>query len=174
MAKRRTRGRPRKVVLPRKMSKLIKIALADIDKVEQSCQYAIDMSIWHGPETLSSDSGNITKEVCVVCAAGSVMAMTLKADPTEEVNVEDYPKNTHQLSAIDDLRTGDVRSAATELDLWPADEDAKGNTSKKYLAFQDKMRDLSDRTSVTSYEVDPDQFKVDMKALARRLERAGL
>lgn len=87
--------------LPDKPSKLLMMALADLEKVEADPRYEVDMNTWHEP------NGK-----CRVCLAGSVMACTLGA-PIDECLFYDSINDdaTPKLYALNMLRCGRVLSA---------------------------------------------------------------
>lgn len=63
---------------PDKLSDLIRLALGDLRKCEESPNYRINMIYWHL---------NIPDESrCIVCLAGSVMAQTLQFQTSETFN----------------------------------------------------------------------------------------
>jgi len=139
--------KPKKpIILPRKMSKLIRIALRDLEKAEKSRSYIVDMGTWHLP----------VDNKCYVCLAGSAMAFSLNVKKNEFHTPSDLAGNAEQLSAIDWLREGDVSFAAGDLDL----------------RVTNKMRKMN--RSVAQYYEDPKQFKRDMRKLARDLAAEGL
>ncbi len=132
----------------KKMSRLIKIALADLAKVERSKKYVVDMDAWHGPV----DDGDEVR--CAVCFAGSVMAKSLKENLTRSFDPTNFI-SSRQLYALNYLRHGYTRSAACELGV---DMDK----AAPYIRY------------ITPYEDSPTQFKKDMRKLAKDLEEAGL
>ena len=135
------------VKLPRKMSALITLALADLVKCERSEKYAVCMGGWHEPDTFSG--------TCYVCFAGAVMAKTLDADMARVFTPDHFAGNKDQLMVLNYLREGRVVQAAWQLRLSRSDVD-------KAHAF--------DR----SVDNDPKQFRADMRKLARELEAVGL
>lgn len=89
--------------LPSKPSELLKVALADLEKIEgMPDKYVISFgSRWHSPCS--------TTDVCEVCFAGSVMAGTLVANPNNNIYPDYYDeKTTRKLKALNDFREGDV------------------------------------------------------------------
>lgn len=144
--------------LPRKMSALIRVALADLGKVEeQSALYKVDMREWHRANSH-----------CTVCFAGSVMAMTLGASPQmtytpgEMITLGLASDNDfNALSALNELRDGWIGCAAGEMEL-----DAEGPVAEALSAKWE--------SKVTRYEVDRAGFKADMREMAADLEAAGL
>lgn len=132
--------------LPDKPSELIRVALADLVKVERSPKYVVNMEDWHVP---------IISGVCEVCFAGAVMAKTLEADRDVFFNPEDMMSMDieHKLIALDYFRMGDASCRMDYMGL-PAD-------------------DNHDR-DIAEYEDDPKAFKKDMRKLAKDLEKEGL
>lgn len=96
------------MTLPHVMSKLIRIGLADLEKVENDERYVVNMETWHVPG----------KRTCAVCFAGSVMAKTMEVDLQMWVNALSFgEENGRAFSALDALRMGDVQLAAYSLDI---------------------------------------------------------
>lgn len=97
-----------KVILPRVMSELIEIALADLAKVRRDRKhYRVDMNTW-----CEVENGKYT-----VCAAGAVMVGTLDAHVDSYRSPHADLANVDQLRAIDHLRMGLVYTAANCLGL---------------------------------------------------------
>lgn len=133
--------------LPDKPSKLIRVALRDLEKCERSRSYKIEMGDWHRP------NGK-----CAVCLAGAVMAKTLKADRREYAGPATwYHRGDHdtfnKLRAINYLRIGAVVDAGNLMSF-----DASSVP----------------HVTVVSYEDNPTQFKRDMRRLAALLAKNGL
>ena len=89
-----------KVKLPRKLGKLLEIALKDFDTISKDPRYKIRMDVWHFRRN----------SICEVCLAGTVMANTYKVNIKEHVAPIDLPCY-EQLLALDCLRFGDVNLA---------------------------------------------------------------
>lgn len=110
-------------ILPKKMSALIKISLADIRKAERHPDFVVNMGTWYEKKRLICSAGYFVisdRDICITCAAGSVMAFSLGAKiPIGEQHLypQDMEKNTKQLEAIDCLRKGNVASAASYLNI---------------------------------------------------------
>lgn len=103
-------------VLPKKPSKLLKIALKDMKKTIAS-GYNIQMENW---------GENIGKRNCTVCFAGSVMLNTLKLKPVNhEFDSAQFGKNNAQLRALDSIRKGDLHSFLLYLGSYKEFEEAK-------------------------------------------------
>lgn len=150
-------------ILPRKMSALIDLALADLELAEKSKDYVIDMGEWHrAPSSDPYDDDNL----CSVCLAGSVMAFSLKANKVKTYEPEFIPEsmgdNTDQLLAINCLRTGSVQEASEILGLDNEEEDGPFSTDFGWFD-----RDVID------YEDNRAGFKRDMKKLSADLKKYG-
>ncbi len=144
----------RKFRVPKKMSTMIKLALNDLRWVESHRRtYRVGMDYaYHAP-----DAGYGNK--CVVCFAGSVMARTGGADPTQEPSIGAWGKQAYRMfRALDNLRLGSTGAAARNLLL---------SDDKFYKA-------CSLSRAVTSYSQDPKQFKKDMTELRKDLLAVGL
>ncbi len=95
--------------LPDKPSKLLKVALTDLEKCEKDPIYKIDMTKWHRPAGTNK---------CEVCLAGAVMAKSLKVYPNEELAPVDSSHSTaRKLIAIDCLRMGDIDDGLRHLNI---------------------------------------------------------
>lgn len=132
------------VILPKKPSALIRIALEDLAKAERSKKCEINMMDWHYTNGAT----------CTVCLAGAVMRSSLGVPDTVDKWPDDCGRNENQLFAINDLRTGDVADAFEQL----------GKPFSEGIRFE---RDI------TPYEKDRTAFKRDMRKLAADLEAAG-
>ena len=138
-----------KDTLPDKPSELIRVALADLRKVERSKKYVVYMGVYHEP-----DRGRGGK--CFVCLAGAVMAKSLSAARDRPLFPEDFPKPVkHKLIAIDSLRIGHIRESMDYL----------GKRLPKTIPHYIDVEDYGD---------DPAQFNRDMRKLAKLLEDHGL
>jgi len=153
--------------LPDKPSALIRLAIDDITKVEQmKTKYKIDMDTWHQPATTVTDPNDFNyeysanhdpKKRCAVCLAGSVMACTLKVDPTLDVTTDNFDKDTeNKLDAIDAFRCGDLHHAFETLGL-----------AKKFPRY------LMDEIEMVDYSSSPKKFKEEQLHLADVLEALG-
>lgn len=132
--------------LPDKLSELIRVALADLEKCEKDVKYKINMNVYH------CGSHND----CHVCFAGVVMSQTLEAPIDVYLLPLDFgPAVGNKLAALDRLRKGEVKSAL------------------RILGYHKKVFTI-ERAFVADYHEDPDQFKDDMRQLAARLESEGL
>lgn len=94
--------------LPDKLSDLITVAIRDLIKcMKQKDKYDINMDYWHVPNA----NGYTSK--CSVCLAGSVMAQTLGADITKNMDPDDFGVSSleEKLLALNDVRLGDISAA---------------------------------------------------------------
>lgn len=167
MAKAKPKAKKKAViVLPRKMSALIKIALRDIRRAEEA-EFIVNMSTWYMPniqvECRAVDDSTLIDQytTCSMCAAGSVMRFSLANEKQKklELTPDMFAKNDNQLEAIDSLRMGDVGDAAG------------------YLEFSDRHRFdyFKYDTVIPDYSMDdPEPFHKAMAKLQVKLEKAGL
>jgi len=133
--------------LPDKLSDLILVALADLEKVERSTQHRVFMSSWHDPTLMG----------CIVCFAGGVMAFSLGASPRDTVHPTDYDFHTQQkLYALNSLRVGMVEAAFDLMGIKFAKDDP-----------------IEMGESIEQYHMDPPLFKSQMRDLASRLASTG-
>jgi hypothetical protein len=137
---------------PTRMSDAIRMAVADMEVIEQTPGYQIAFPVvWHEPYG----------EYCRVCFAGCVMARTLGAKPNQSVWFDDREiggpdrKWMGVFQALDAIRNGSVGVARS---WWP--EGFNG-----VLPVQN--------WPVADYTADPIGFKRDMLALADRLQAEG-
>jgi hypothetical protein len=130
--------------LPGKPSELIRVALADLEKVEKNPRYIINMDIWHSPKF--SD-----KKLCGVCLAGSIIACRSGYTPSKTLSYKDLP-NQKKMSALNYFRKGDIVEGCEELGL-------KCKMSAR---------------PISKYEHNAGAFKQDMQTLANDLEAYGL
>lgn len=119
--------------LPDKRSKLIRLACADLRKMEKDPRYEVDMECWHDPDYDDDD-----KKICVACFAGAVMAFSLGADLNMCMHPSVYDSDTGQkLADLDHLRMGKVN--------WPGVPDRDMPTyAKGSEAFHAAMLKLAD------------------------------
>ncbi len=128
-----------------KLSELIRLALADLLKVERDKRYVVNMGVWHIPNG-----------VCQVCMAGAVIAKTLginyMVDDGAVAGEEYWP----QYAALNDIRLGDIDDALQ----W------SGERAASY--------GLPHTVGVTCYETNRLQWRRDMFKITRMLEKEGL
>jgi len=151
--------------LPDKPSELILVALADLEKVEASACYRVDMGVYHEPaqryegRSLRISAEDINDERCLVCFAGSVMAMTLDAPSDQKLWPVDFGDNSDKLEALDSFRCGDLENGFIELGIVTED---KGMPN-----------DLPTCLEICPYAIEPATFKADMRDMAQMLAEAG-
>ena len=136
--------------LPNKPSKLIRLAIRDLRKVEEDPMYMVHMGAWHSPDPQ-----------CRVCLAGSVMAKSLRAPPSTNTGPEDFDASvSKKLWALDYFRTGDVFGGLDKMEIktdW------------------DRAASLLPMTMpVPGYRNDREEFINAMLNMANQLEEAHL
>jgi hypothetical protein len=160
--------RKQQVILPKKLSALIKIALRDIRKAEAlPKQFIVEMSDWYAPENVECRTRDDilieTHKICSVCAAGSVMAFSLgarKNHPNEGLSPCRFPRNEKQLNAINELREGSASQAYYCLGLKFTPEDSE------------TLEELN--TGIPNYDrEDPEPFHEAMTDFQESLKEAG-
>ena len=138
--------------LPDKPSDLIDLALRDLETVENSKKYLVDMGTWHQANH-SSDPWSL----CAVCFAGSVMAQSLGVVPDKNYLPADFPPFICcKLEALNSFRCGWIHEGLREMEIY-FDGD-----------------DIEDFFSVRPYDDSHDGFKTDMRELAAMLRKKGL
>lgn len=165
-----------KVRLPNKPSKLIRLALKDLEKVErQPDKYTINMSRWHIPpnefrDPQQDDFRNAEeRRTCSVCLAGSVMAGTLKKRRTVEFTPNSFPRDVEgKLNALNEFRTGDIIQGLSEMDIQEEELDQK--LASKLL----KRERTFPPFKFPDYDDSPKKFKLAMNRLANFFEKVGL
>jgi hypothetical protein len=100
--------------------KLIREALKDLAAQEKNKQVLIDMGTWHEP--VDHDDrvalGLPTDVKCMQCFAGCVISRRLGVGLDVSTTPYAFPTATQaKLDALDDFRTGQIRSALTTLGL---------------------------------------------------------
>lgn len=155
-------------VLPDTPSALIRLALADLEKIEQSPHHKVNMKVWHDAAGRVSSSLDPTLSAaygdgrCQTCFAGAVLAMSLNTDPGEFLNVCAVRKRyggkvADSMLALDAFRMGDVWSGLHYLD--------------KYDPRAPRYWSVSTYETVYGGAV---LFKADMTLLVDKLESLGL
>jgi hypothetical protein len=135
--------------LPNAPSALIRLALADLHKVEEDDRYEVDMEEWHWP---NSRDGR-----CHVCLAGAVMAGTLEVPPEDHILPASFALDGTKLRALNSLRLGYVHHAL------------------EHLFGRKPIPDgVPERMDVPQYRHDPVGFYREMRVMADILEEAGL
>jgi hypothetical protein len=134
--------------LPNKPSALILLALKDLEQIEASNKYNVNMSTFHSPSYRYNGK-------CSVCLAGAVMAKTLNVRPNQyrgPIDMGDPIKR--KLYAIDHFRQGGISAGFYDMRIpVPA------------LVVNE--------INIIDYSQDPDMFKTQMTKLARDLKELG-
>ena len=137
-------------------SRVIEMALEDLEIVEADQKYAINMMAWHEPiarPNFMFPDSYIGK--CAVCLAGCVIANRFQRDRDDDLMPEDFNRSIEfRLLALDLFRTGAVDGGLRLMDIDP---------SEGCYALD-----------VTAYEDNPTRFKADMRAMAAMLRNHGL
>lgn len=136
-------------ILSKVPSKLIRLALKDLRKVELSTEYKVNMDDWHVPANKYENAS-----ACFVCLAGAVMAGTLDADIKSDIVPQDFTGNRDALIALDEFRSGQITWAFDSLAI-PIP------VGMEYVI------------PMPAYEEKPEQFHEAMEYLASEFESRG-
>lgn len=140
-------------LLPDKLSALTRVALKDLEKIEQDQRYVVDMSEWHWMDK----SGE-----CHVCFAGVVMAGTLTSSLYDSLTPVSFDEDTRKkLLALDEMRSGYVQNAVHTL------RNVNG-------VSEDTLSSAYDLDTPLNYADDPEWFKARLYEIADKLEAMGL
>lgn len=130
--------------LPDKPSKLILLALRDLELVEKDKRYKVKMEYWHQP----------IEKKCYVCLAGSVLAKSFK-EPISLLSSPDYfPGLANKLWALNSFRGGYISEGLYHLNI--------------------KCESKLIKVNIIDYAVSPKQFKSDMRLIAKTFASLGL
>lgn len=130
--------------LPGRPSELIRLALKDLQFVERSRKYKVDMKKWHE---------KVKRGKCSVCLTGAVMAKSLGCNPTMTVSPADFRNEWPALKALNYFRMGLVNNGLC-------------------LLIEQQLPTEFHRY-ITPYETDPKAFRRQMLKLAKDLEKEG-
>lgn len=161
---------------PAKMSEMVDLCIDDIKKVEASKGYAIRMSTWHSPDS---------NGLCHVCAAGAIIAKTLKAPKDDGASPRLFPAWTGALNAMDYMRSNEllyaIRAFYGAFEAETGGSKAALNKAMKKAGiyfdgndFNDKWRFTDLPPEITPYDDDKVEFKRSARRFARWLEARGL
>ena len=153
---------------PTLLSDAIELALEDLEVVEQSDDYKVEMGEWHTPVGRESS----VNSQCYVCFAGSVMAVTHQMPWGEYVEsiqgVGDDWESVYR--ALDCIRKGFVQSALNAMNHI--------KTVDWLTTFMEKHNfqecEFSYGVVVTPYHENPLIFKREMRDIAKALKKEGL
>jgi hypothetical protein len=139
--------------LPTVPSQLIRLALADLRKVEEDPKYTVNMGSWHEGDPYHD-------AICPVCLAGAVMAKTIGVSRDEDVTPSDLMRfgriskaDRDALVALDFFRTGNVAQGLEELGVH--------------------IPSFPDDADIPPYGQDREGFHAAMNQLAANLEAEG-
>lgn len=136
--------------LPRLPSELLALALADLEVVEKSADYVVDMSVWHSPHARRGG-------LCSVCMAGAVLTRHFKKSVYIPSVVGVFDEVTvGKLDAIDLLRCGLLRAAC------------------RSIGIVDYPDDMLHSWPVPMYDDDPEEFRESMSQMMKYLRLKGL
>ena len=148
-------------ILPKVPSELIRIALADLKKVEDHPSITVDMDDWIASNYDGLDTNDRPSEhrICSAGLAGAVVIFSLAGGPdsipARIISPRYFPENENQLFAIDSLRSGYIADMFDFLGLDPDD----GYSYEGLVT--------------TPYEESPEEFKEELEKLAKILEKDG-
>ncbi len=156
--------------LPRKLHKLLRLALDDLDQVSKLESVIVDMRHWIMP----ADNG----DKCMVCLAGSVMAQEFGCTlpGTDGVSpgnlVADCAisyEDADCLYALDDLRQGNIEHAL--MDVYDRETNPLPPIDHSDLyEFNRVVRGIH----ITPHNEDPAQWRADMESMCKQLEKFDL
>jgi len=150
-----------KIKLPNKLSKLIEVAMEDLQSCEVDDKYIIHMDLaWHQPIMQSDDI-----QRCEVCFAGGVMAKTGKAKLLDNLMPSDFNLSSYdKLGALDSLRSGHFTSALSSMGIYPTEAQTLKDNAEEDGALPDYW---------IAYDENPTKFKEQMTVLAGYLAAEG-
>lgn len=108
--------------------------------------------------------------VCCACLAGCVMLNSLQHNPLHPLGTlynEYGGPLSSKLFALDELRKGEIGSAANELCTYLDDDD-------EYAQRLHEQCELETYVEVTPYGVDPSQWEKDMQNMIEHLKELEL
>lgn len=134
---------------------LIKIALEDLEKCEQSELYKIEMSSWYISEEYNSNE-------CLVCLAGSVLAQNFQ----EELS---YFSSDELYNGIDPFNIPDIENKLYALNLF-----REGLLKEAFKKLNIKMpKNMVSPYIISDYHKNSKLFKKDLLDLIKYLESYG-
>ena len=154
--------------LPDTLYETLRLAIKDLELVEQDGDYIIDMSQWHEPDPKLRE-GSMQWD-CKVCLAGSIMAKTFEVHQGLSLRCGSFPLSiANKLLAIDSIRKGSIGEALYF--FYGADEynrmlDSDGRSALQQLTASTKVPH--------EYEHNKDKFKKDILDIADKLAQHNL
>lgn len=154
--------------LPRTLSGMIRVAVADLTRAENSPTHKVSMGWWLAAAYRNDDRPKKDEIVCAVCLAGSVMAFELgrdlrhRDDPFKGIG-QPY---ADRLIALDDVHRGNISEAFTRFYGWPlgfAPYNVKevseldtfgmnyGTTVQQHERFQRQLLRIADKLDALGY-----------------------
>jgi hypothetical protein len=156
------------LILPDKLSELLKWALADLSRVEKDPTYRIDMSDWHRPGYTNTPR-KAPEKVCYVCLAGAVMTRACK--PEHNIYPDEFEQPVRKkLIALDYVRSGNILSCCSV--FFSEDEAGKEKFKRVYAQLELLFR-LNDKP-YCAYQKSRRQFKTYVRSVIKILEKVGL
>jgi hypothetical protein len=177
----------KRITLPSKPSELLKLALADVEAAAKTPGYKIDMGTWHSGTAANSGYRGSGDGLCTVCMAGSVLAMSLKLQPTTYVAgiKEPFESGRGGVRAINECgEQADIINRKTANALLALNEFRAGylDAAYRYLGrkrpasvpdFFEMQEDGDYETDANGKVVNGENFMSDMRKMISMLEAAG-
>lgn len=152
---------------PETLSAAIFMALKDLEWVEKSKLFTVQMGNWF---SAANHKSNKCKDKCEVCFAGSVMAKTLKSDPKKSKDMASFGKEWKRVfNALDFVREYQVSEA---LNIFDDGDDAL-NFVGEFLMEKYRYENPLAWEDGDEYQDNPDSFKKHMLWMATEMEKLG-
>ena len=148
--------------LPDKLSDLIEVALADLEKAENTEGQEINMTAW--VYVTDKDA-----QLCSLCLAGSVMAHSLGIVLHNSVSPESFaPSIKQKLYAIDEVRKGQINNAIRRIN--------RANNDGYYIesSRNDAPINVFKNVSIVYYEESSEKWKAQMRHFIDELRMSNL
>jgi len=152
--------------LPSTLWENVLLAVHDLELVEQNELYTVNMNNWH-----NTVRGN---EVCRVCLAGSVMAMTKELDPDScvyELDDEFTPREVRIFSSLDHIRLHET-DHAIHVFFKSKIPVRVVRSMKKNKESVDELNTLESKYK--TYINNQEEFKSNMREIAGHLKTLGI
>lgn len=155
--------------LPKKLWENLLLAIHDLELVEKSKKYSIEMSTWH---TSKEEDGK-----CKVCFAGSVMAMTKEVEldlSIDNTNEHFSLREVRVFDSLDNLRNYDIEEAIENFFDGDTPKRVKKAVKQHPAVALSLMGYESDfmffKFNRDSYGENPKNFKKNMRFIAEQLK----